>query len=297
MKNHKAIVTLVIGKRYLNRWKRLCENNWRKYAEKHGYDLIVIDTPLDSSERAQNRSPAWQKCLILSQEFSQQYERVVWIDSDILINSSIAPCIVEDVPTEKVGATDEWSSPTLQLYAQTLERKYEYFKYAGLDIIHDNPAKKFYSNYGLPPKFDRTVQTGVMVLSPSHHRQILEKVYFEYEDKGKSQWNYEMRPLSWELLEADSVHWIDHRFNLIWMDYLCLHYPFALKKARSPFIKKIERKIHNLSLDLAIPPRPSLRKICANAAFINSFFLHFAGWGSDMVLVDTKCTSWHNLLP
>lgn len=299
MENSKAIVTLVIGKRYLNRWKRLCEYNWQQYAEKHGYDLIVLDNPLDSSERAQKRSPAWQKCLILSQEFSQQYERVVWIDSDILINSSVAPCIVENVPIEKVGATDEWSSPTPQLYAQTLERKYEYFKYAGLDIIHDNPAKTFYSNYGLPPKFDRTVQTGVMILSPSYHRQILEKVYFEYEDKGKSQWNYEMRPLSWELLEADLVHWLDHRFNLIWMDYLCLHYPFALKKARSPFIKKIERKIHNLSLslDLAIPPRPSLRKICANAAFINSFFLHFAGCGSDMPLVNIKCNSWRSLLP
>lgn len=296
MKNSKAIVTLVIGKRYLNKWKKLAHYNWQKYADKYGYDLIFIDTPLDNSERAQKRSPAWQKCLILSQDFSQQYERIVWIDSDILINLAFAPCIVQNVPIDKVGATDEWSSPTPQLYSQTLERKYEYYKYAGLDIVHDNTAKKFYSNYGLPPKFDKTVQTGVMVLSPHHHRQILEKVYFEYEDKGVPEWNYEMRPLSWELLETDSIHWIDYRFNLIWFDYLCLHYPFALEKSRYPLIRKIERKVQSLSSDFGIPPRSSLRKLCANTAFTNSFFLHFAGCSSDMILVDTQSASWRNLM-
>ncbi len=296
MKNSKAIVTLVLGKRYLNKWKRFCQKNWQKYAEKYEYDLIFIDSPLDTSGRAQKRSPAWQKCLILSQDFSQHYERIVWIDSDILINTSIAPCIVKDVPLEKVGATDEWSSPTPQLYSQTLDRKYEYYKYVGWDIVHDNTAQKFYSNYGLPPKFHSTVQTGVMVLSPHHHRQILEKVYFEYEDKGVSEWNYEMRPLSWELLEADLVHWLDHRFNLIWMDYMSLHYPFVLKKSQNPFLGKIEGKIRNLSSDLGIPARPTLKKICANTAFINSFFLHFAGCSADMQLVNTELKSWRNLL-
>ena len=296
MKNTKAIVTLVIGNRYIKKWKKLCEKSWQKYAEKHGYDLIIIDSPLDDSPRAQKRSPAWQKCLILSQDFSNKYERIVWVDSDILINSSLAPCITKDVPIEKVGATNEWSSPTPLLYAQALERKYEYYKYAELDIVHDDTAQKFYSNYGLPPKFDSTVQTGVMVLSPDHHRQILEKVYFEYEDKGTPEWNYEMRPLSCELLAADFVHWIDHRFNLIWFDYLCLHYPFAFKKSRSPFIRKVERKLQILSSDLGIPPRLSIRKVCANTAFINSFFLHFAGSGADMILVDTEVTSWRNFI-
>jgi hypothetical protein len=296
MKNFKAIVTLVVGKNYLSKWKKLCYENWKSYADKHGYDLIFIDTPLDNSERAQKRSPAWQKCLILSQKFSQEYERIVWIDSDIIINSAIAPCIAEDVPIDKVGATDEWSSPTPLLYTQTLERKYEYFKYAGIDIIHDKPARKFYSNYGLPPKFDNTVQTGVMVLSPHYHRQLLEKVYFEYEDKGIPEWNYEMRPLSWELLEADCVHWIDHRFNLIWMDYMCLHYPFILKKSPPLFVGKVERKLRALSLNLGIKARPSLRKTCINTAFINSFFLHFAGRSIDMPLVNTQLNLWYDLL-
>lgn len=82
MKHSKAIVTLAIGNNFLERWKSLCQLNWQQYADKHGYALVCIDTPLDNSERAQQRSPSWQKCLILSQEFAQQYERVVWIDSE-----------------------------------------------------------------------------------------------------------------------------------------------------------------------------------------------------------------------
>ncbi|XWK85976.1 MAG: hypothetical protein U7127_17335 [Phormidium sp.] len=52
MKHSKAIVTLVIGKVYQERWESLCRANWQQYADKHGYDLICIDTPLDNSERA-----------------------------------------------------------------------------------------------------------------------------------------------------------------------------------------------------------------------------------------------------
>jgi len=296
MKNSKAIVTLVIGKKYVDSWNKLCRDNWQKYADKYGYDIIYIDRPLDSTARAQQRSPAWQKCLILSQEFSQKYQRIVWIDSDILINSSIAPCIVKDVPIDKIGAVDECLSPTSDLYFQTLERKYDYCKYSNIRVVINHTAKHYYSNYGLPPKFNSIVQTGVLVLSPNHHRKILEKVYLEYEDKGSSQWNYEMRPLSWELINGDYIHWIDHRFNVIWFDYLCLHYPFLLEKARSPFIKKIKRKIQNILSIIGIYPHPRLKSTCATTAFTNSFFLHFAGCASDMVLVDTKSTSWRNLI-
>jgi hypothetical protein len=80
------------------------------------------------------------------------------------------------------------------------------------------------------------------------------------------------------------------------MDYMSLHYPFVLKKSQYPLLGKIERKIRNLSSDLGIPARPTLKKICANTAFINSFFLHFAGCGADMELVNTELKSWRNLL-
>jgi hypothetical protein len=294
MNNSKAIVTLAVGKKYLDQWRRLCQSNWQKYADQHGYDLICIDTPLDNSERAQKRSPAWQKCLVLSQGFSQKYERIVWIDSDILINCENAPCITAGVPVDEVGAVNEWATPSPDLYALSIARRNEYFKLSEIDYIDDITIEKFYKNCGLSPKIDGTVQTGVMVLSPKYHRHILEKVYYEYEDKGASKWNYEMRPLSWELLEARCVHWIDYRFNLTWLDYISLHYPFLLKPSPK-LTRKMQSKLHRLSLHLGISFQNELRRACANVAFMNSFFLHFAGSSADQVLVDTTTTSWRNL--
>jgi hypothetical protein len=49
--------------------------------------------------------------LILEPSIAADYERVVWVDSDILINAA-APCIAQSVPVEKVGAVDEFTFPT-----------------------------------------------------------------------------------------------------------------------------------------------------------------------------------------
>lgn len=75
----KAIVTLAIGDNYLDLWMNICKKNWTAYCERHGYDLIIFDRPLDISMRAQQRSPAWQKCLILGADAVRNYDRVVWI--------------------------------------------------------------------------------------------------------------------------------------------------------------------------------------------------------------------------
>ena len=107
----KAIVTLAIGRTYSERFEQFCRKNWTAYADRHGFDLFVIEEPLDSSERARRRSPAWQKCLILSVAPLADYERVVWVDSDICINPA-SPSILEGVPMMRIGATDEHRFPT-----------------------------------------------------------------------------------------------------------------------------------------------------------------------------------------
>jgi len=47
-----AIVTLAVGAYHKRLWQTRCLPNWSRYAERHGYDLICIDQPLDVSERA-----------------------------------------------------------------------------------------------------------------------------------------------------------------------------------------------------------------------------------------------------
>ena len=77
MSGRKAIVTLAIGEEFAARWREACEENWRAYADRHGYDLICITDPPDDSRRARDRSPSWQKLLLLGQPWSADYERIV----------------------------------------------------------------------------------------------------------------------------------------------------------------------------------------------------------------------------
>lgn len=287
MERCKAIVTLACGERFRNTWKKVCEANWQTYADKHGYDLICIDSPLDSSDRAQRRSSGWQKCLILNQDFIRHYERVVWVDADILINTASAPCIAAGVPVDKVGAVEVWSQPTPQLFEQTLHRMYEFW---GSPAVASHTAKEYYANHGLPPDFDHVVQTGVMVLSPRYHRALLEKTYFDYEEEGGPYSNYEQPALSYELLRNETIHWIDHRFNVSWNFEKIMHYPFLVNlESRPSCVARIGRKLAAFG---GSSSNDKVKRACVTAAFLRSFFLHFTASLSEMTLVDWKATSW-----
>ncbi len=204
----KAIVTLNIGQQYQNSWRNICRKGWQAYCERHDFDLINLDKRLDSSERANKRSPAWQKLLILSQDWSDKYDRIVWVDSDIIVNPA-APSIVDGIPDEKIGCIDEAAYPTLKDHNSIMV--------SGRIQPSSGDAGVFHTCVGLPAA-PHIIQTGVMALSPKHHRELFEHVYNIYEDAGGDRY-YEMRFLSHEVQKAAAQHWIDPRFNalLIWL--------------------------------------------------------------------------------
>ncbi|HEY4348939.1 MAG TPA: hypothetical protein VGM80_15275 [Gaiellaceae bacterium] len=253
----RAIVTLAVGGNHASRWHAVCEPEWQLYCDRHGLDLICIEEPLDVSARARGRSPAWQKCLILGHPDVAGYEQVAWVDADILPNPT-SPCVFDGVPLHLVGAVDEYATPTHEIHARVLRKLYDRWEADGIIFVSNLAAPDFYRNYGLPDGFESVVQTGVMVLSPAHHRELLERAYAEHEDHGPG-WNYEMRPLSYELLKAGVVHWIDHRFNYLWGHYRALHFPF-LDAARDH------------------PDGPSY----AARALAQTYFLHFTGSVEEM---------------
>jgi hypothetical protein len=212
----RAIVTMTLGRKWDERWRRLCEANWHEYADRHGYDLIRIENPLDPSERGRARSPSWQKLLVLEQPFASRYERVVWADADLLFGQD-APSVADGVPAEKVGAVDEHWAPTSALR----------------DHIHGLSMERYYGAAGLGGSFDHIVQGGLLVIAPDHHRELLRDVYDRYEDPGPNL-NFEMRPLSFELLDRDLVWWLDPRFNRLWDLYKAERYPFLIEHPRHP---------------------------------------------------------------
>lgn len=275
----KAIVTLTIGSKYEEMYNKYCKNNWQKYCEKFNYDLIVINKALDFSKRSNERSPAWQKLLILSQEWSKKYDQIVWIDSDVIINHRLAKDIILEVEKENFGAVDAYSIPSKEIYNISLKRAYENYKLNGIKYIENLNPEEYYTKRGLPAKdIKNVIQTGVFVCSQKYHKDIFEYIYYNYEDINKTgEWNYEMPAMSYELIKSDMVQWIPVAYNYNVNDIISAYYSFIFFKndlLMKNLFKKIINKVANRGDNLILN---SLQIKCLNQIYNNGFFIHFAG--------------------
>ncbi len=74
-----AVLSLAIGDKY-QAAVASCIDNKKRYCQKHGYDFIYLEEPLDP-----DRHPAWQKILLCQKALStNKYKWVFWSDADSL---------------------------------------------------------------------------------------------------------------------------------------------------------------------------------------------------------------------
>jgi hypothetical protein len=276
----KALVTLTIGDFYKNIFSFFCTNGWKQYCDRFGYELIVIDENLDRSQRAKSRSPAWQKLLILSQEWSMNYDRILWLDTDIIINNDFAYDIADSVPLEKVGAVDAYSIPTREIHDISLSRMYMKWDHDNVTYLDNKQPSSYYTNRGIPGDgLNEVVQTGVFICSPKYHKEIFESTYFNYEDTHGSEWNYEMPAISFELIKANMVHWISPRFNFNVFNIIAAFYPELLfEQPKEQFVKNGSTKTSRKQLDRQIVELMKEKELaCLRNIYDLSIFMHFAG--------------------
>lgn len=205
----RAIVTLALGATYLARWQTVVRARFEAYAAAQGYDAILVAAPLDRSWRALKRSPAWQKCLILSQPWSEAYERIGWIDADCVPRPD-APDLFDGVPAEKIGATF--------VHGQLDEGRMaaQIAKAVGIEVApcdaraaHAALQVEVYRSDGFENPPHEMMHTGVLALSPARHRELLEAAYAR---ESRNRW-YEQTALSFLTLKAGAMTQIDPRFN------------------------------------------------------------------------------------
>lgn len=249
--NEAAIVTLAVGEPYHLSWREFCEADWRAYASKHGFDVIVLTDPIDSSPRGKARSISWQKCLALSQPWAANYRQIVLLDCDILINFLDAPSIVEQVSPDLVGGVISGSQIPADLRTLLRGKTWPYER--GVRQWQED-QNAIYAMHELGPRPEGIVQGGVLVASPSKHAELFRSIYESTpltETRG-----YEQIPLSHALLEAGAFQQIDTRFNSVFWETVVVHYPFL---AIGNFVVKD---------DLAM--------LTTRVQYGNNFFLHFA---------------------
>lgn len=260
-----AIVTVVIGMRHRTLWEASARTTWERYAKRHSFDILVITDYLDTTPQGTNRSPAWQKCLILSQPWSTRYEQIVWLDADIFISPE-APSVLTSVPIHKIGAVVDNHRLSLAERHALWERVSSTHKPPGQDsasVVTLKQAEQVvnaYTNYlyrhfeRIETQETRIIQTGVLVLNAWYHRFILETAY-QYPEYSQG---YEQLPLSLLIFHHDILEELNPRFNWYLHEICTLHFPVMLGATYE-------------TMDW------NLFGVVMYAQIYNSFFLHFAG--------------------
>lgn len=265
----RALVTLVLGEPYRQRFAAHVAPTFRAYAKAHGLSLVVLDRLLDDSERGRSRSPAWQKCRLFDHPRLRACDQVLWLDADIVIAPD-APSVFETVPPGVLGAVEQYSSPSPDEYAAAQARTRRYLAAKGLAAPDDATPQDFYRHYGFEDGPDAVVQTGMLVLTPDVHGPAMLATYAEERRPDSRDMLFEMRPLSYHLLRSGPVHWLDPRFNALWATTLVNRYPFLMDPG---FLTAYRERPDLLA---------RLKAACLQTALGEAYFLHFAGVGQDM---------------
>jgi len=263
--HRNAIVCLALGNAYAEAFARRSYPRAKAYCEAIGADLIVFTSPLDVTERAQARSPAWQKLLVFTQPEVIKYENVCFIDSDILINPA-SPNIF-DAAADTVGLVrppTPQANPLNRLIAQAQQDRIHAF-------IHSLGCKLYrtaYEPFGIEDDHPHDFNTGVLLAQPKRHGLFFMDVYYGYEDAGSAVYNYEQWPLVHELIAQNAFHEIDPLFNVILNDMLVYH--------------------HGYLMDTGAPPGTFDALIARIVEFYlsSAYFVHFAGLAHLWATVD-----------
>ena len=184
-----CLVTMAIGEKYLDEYDRIFRPSQEFYAKKHGYDFRVMTDYLGHVH--QLTTVSLNKILVCSQEWSLNYDFIVFVDADILINPEAPPIHSSTDFGDKIGIVDEFSQPSFQKRVEFNRR-----------MNWEPNASLYYRKAGLVIKTDMELNTGVLVMQPKKHGVFLKGIYDKYVQKSINHrllFNYEQSVIGYEL--------------------------------------------------------------------------------------------------
>lgn len=265
----KALVSLAVGDRCYGPWSQYLHANWSAWCRRHGYDLILFDSLLDTTSLGLQRSPAWQKLLAMSSPTLQAYDRAFWLDADVLIcpdaedpieyESSHLISMVRDVGSplayEPPWFKHQWS----RILCSSLLRNHG--TKINLTTFADPDHFSYFHLWGFNPLKFPLFNTGLIAFNPASHSPIFSEIYYRWQDGGAGAL-YEMIPLNLELFQRGLINEIPVSFNQL----------AGVQHAVWSFYPHQVQSMHGI---------PSGDRVSVNGFFeklmSNSSFLHFAG--------------------
>ena len=196
------LVSIAIGEAYLQEYNSLFRPSHELYAKRHGYDFKVITDWLKGPLVRDTTS--FQK--ILTPGRFSDYDYVIFVDADILINP-VAPPIHLEIVAEGIGCVDQWQQPD--------GRRLEIARRRGWETS----ATDYYKLAGFSLDTDKVINTGVMVFQPALHASICNEIYANYVNScigHRRGFHYEQSSIGYTLQSERMIKWLDVRWNAIW---------------------------------------------------------------------------------
>ena len=210
IKSKILLVTIAIGDKYLHQYNTIFRKNHEMYAKKHDYDFRVISDFLDKTLTHVD-AITFNKILVCSQPWSNDYDFIIVIDADILINI-MSPEIHTSMDFEnKIGIVNEYSQPTNEMRLE-IQRMMGW----------EPDAKGYYRLAQLDIDTKMVFNTGVMVFQPKIHREFLENIYNKYANNSINhprRYHYEQSCIGYELQVHQNYKIMDNKWNTIWPLY------------------------------------------------------------------------------
>jgi hypothetical protein len=219
--NRYCLVGLQIGEVHSNYWKLVFRKSWLAYARRHGYDLMIVEDFIDRTAGADEAAIKFQKLLLPSLGELRKYDKLVYLDSDMLLTGH-APCVASEVSKGKVGMVSQVTIPFR-----------EWFHYIQ-PIRGGEPTVEAYYQTHLLEEEERSMATGVddvfngglMVCEPGH-AEAFRELYEEKKHTLSRRKGHVDQPLvSCRLSELGLIEALDFRFNVIFSMWFALHYRF-----------------------------------------------------------------------
>ena len=200
-----CLITICIGEKYLQQYNTLFRPSQEKYAKKCGYDFKVITDYIDGPIHP--HMITMQKWLVCDYNSNTEYDFIIFIDADIIINENTPPIHNEYNFGDKIGVVNQ-SQPTLQARIEgQIHKGYEvtandyYKKYVGVDFKN----------------VEHIINSGVLVLQPKYHKIFLRTLYNIYKtNRINNQWHYEQSTLGYEIQKNNMHYFMDMKWNALW---------------------------------------------------------------------------------
>lgn len=217
-KKKVLLVTLAIGDKYLHDFQTIFMPSHKLYCSRHGYDYKVISNYIGDIHYPAVIS--LEKQLVCSQSWSADYDFIIFIDADILINPTAPPIHMECIQTDKIGVIDEMQQPTRE------DRH-------ALQVSHgwEKTVKEYYSMAQLDLDTDIIYNSGVIILQPKIHGEFCKNIYHKYKNTQlyhPRYFHYEQAVINYEYQKADLCLKLNSKWNAVWYLYKSTTYKETL---------------------------------------------------------------------